>query len=550
MSRRAAPLAVIALMVGLLTGCASTDPFAHAPIAQHLTRDDGVGECARLLRQLDREVVAAGARDAQDTVVPGFPYLRVDRLHASLGASLRVSPRASPRASAEDPARFARWRARLLQLDRAARAHELRNAGVAAGPVHAALGIDACRQILLDADDAPAAQAALRAAAQVPDDYSTLLRAAGLYPLTRLPFAAGIRGWHAQTRATFSQPLDALPVTGRLVSYALEADAARALDAPWVGDRGRARAPEAAVTPITRDALGLPQVESLAALLARHAPLLQVDESGAFDRIGPLAFTAASGAEPRITVDLDAAPVAYVRLTHGRLGRVLRPQLVYTFWFPARPKDGPLDLLGGELDALIWRVTLDDDGHALAYDSIHACGCYHLFFATERVQARPDEPALRGALDEGLFMPQPPLTVPRADERVVLRVASRSHYLQRVLLQPAAALPPAALGYRLRDEDELRSLPLPGASGPRRRSAYDDSGMIPGSERLERFFFWPMGIASAGQMRQWGRHATAFVGRRHFDDPDLLDRYFVIAAPSTAPVASAAGPRSPNLIPE
>jgi hypothetical protein len=28
-------------------------------------------------------------------------------------------------------------------------------------------------------------------------------------------------------------------------------------------------------------------------------------------------------------------------------------------------------------------------------------------------------------------------------------------------------------------------------------------------------------------MRQWGHHATAFVGRRHFDDADLLDRRFV-----------------------
>jgi len=34
---------------------------------------------------------------------------------------------------------------------------------------------------------------------------------------------------------------------------------------------------------------------------------------------------------------------------------------------------------------------------------------------------------------------------------------------------------------------------------------------------------WPMGVASAGAMRQWGRHATAFIGRRHFDDPWLLD---------------------------
>jgi hypothetical protein len=29
-------------------------------------------------------------------------------------------------------------------------------------------------------------------------------------------------------------------------------------------------------------------------------------------------------------------------------------------------------------------------------------------------------------------------------------------------------------------------------------------------------------------MREWGRHATAFLGRRHFDDPDLIERRFSI----------------------
>jgi len=38
--------------------------------------------------------------------------------------------------------------------------------------------------------------------------------------------------------------------------------------------------------------------------------------------------------------------------------------------------------------------------------------------------------------------------------------------------------------------------------------------------------FWPMGIDSPGAMRQWGRQPTAFVGRRHFDDADLLERRF------------------------
>jgi len=35
-----------------------------------------------------------------------------------------------------------------------------------------------------------------------------------------------------------------------------------------------------------------------------------------------------------------------------------------------------------------------------------------------------------------------------------------------------------------------------------------------------------MGIESAGAMRQWGHHATEFVGERHFDDANLIDRYF------------------------
>jgi len=51
------------------------------------------------------------------------------------------------------------------------------------------------------------------------------------------------------------------------------------------------------------------------------------------------------------------------------------------------------------------------------------------------------------------------------------------------------------------------------------------------TERAERWLFWPMGIDSAGAMRQWGRHATAFVGRRHFDDADLLEKRFVLQLP-------------------
>jgi hypothetical protein len=367
-----------------LAGCATVDPFAQPPIAAHLQRPDGVGDCARLLRELDRQVVAAAARDVQDSLVPGFPYLRVDRLSASLAPDVA------------DDLRWRQWRGRLATLDRQARIHELRNATVSGGPVYGAIGVDACRTVLLDADNAREARAQLRAVAQVPDDYSTTLRALGLYPLTKLAFAAGIRSWHRDARAEFAAPLDSLPRLGELRRYAPEHDAARGLAA--APDRWRAAAPTAPLPPMTRDALGVPRVEALAALLQRHAPIVEVDDSGAHDRIGPLAIGAGS---PYARVDLTEPPVAYARLAFGRLGGVLRAQLVYTFWFPARPKDGALDLLGGELDALVWRVTLDDRGNALAFDSIHACGCYHMFFATPRVQPRSEPPPGQGRFDEG-----------------------------------------------------------------------------------------------------------------------------------------------------
>ena len=382
------------------------------------------------------------------------------------------------------------WRSRLHQLDETARATELANA---------ALTIDdlpRCRELLGAADSVAVNE--LRAAAKVPDDYSIGMRALGIYPLTRLPFAAGIARWHADTRAVFATPIEELPVRGSLQRYALAPQSLNSTPAPTV------------------DALGIPvfSAAEAAALIVRHAPMLEIDVAGGFDRIGSLTLDA----DDRVGVD-TAAPVVYTRITYTLLGGVVHPQVVYTFWFSERPpaSGSTFDLLAGKLDGVVWRVTIDSAGDALIYDSIHACGCYHLFFPTGKVTAR-DLPA---TLDESLFVPQ---TLPSAhsSDKVVLRIESGTHYLQRVLMSSEKGSATTA-AYRLQDERALTTLARRGGGT---RSAYGEDGMIAGSERGERWFFWPMGIESAGQMRQWGHHATAFVGRRHFDDPLLLDTYF------------------------
>jgi hypothetical protein len=148
---------------------------------------------------------------------------------------------------------------------------------------------------------------------------------------------------------------------------------------------------------------------------------------------------------------------------------------------------------------------------------MHPCGCYHQFFPTPRARPRPAP----DALEEWAFVPQS-LPGVHDDEHPVVSIASATHYIERVAVARGAA---SLVRYAFRPYDELRSL---GRLDGGRRSAFGADGLIAGSERAERFLYWPMGIPSAGAMRQWGRHATAFVGRRHFDDADLIERRFAL----------------------
>ncbi len=117
-----------------------------------------------------------------------------------------------------------------------------------------------------------------------------------------------------------------------------------------------------------------------------------------------------------------------------------------------------------------------------------------------------------------------PAELPRVTEgeRPVVSIDSATHYIREVKLVRGID---SLVRYTFRPYDELRSLMrLEGGM----RSMFGSDGLVAGTQRGERFLFWPMGVPSAGAMRQWGRHATAFVGRRHFDDADLIERRFDI----------------------
>jgi hypothetical protein len=274
---------------------------------------------------------------------------------------------------------------------------------------------------------------------------------------------------------------------------------------------------------IKRDALGVPQPDArqTAALLARHAPIIALAGRTDDDRIGAVQLDA----QGRSVVD-TGRPAVYGRIAFMHWQGEIRIQLIYTAWFPRRPPESSADLLAGHLDGIVLRLTMDADERIDMIDSIHPCGCWHQFIPVGDWQVQP-APVAR---EEWAFVARRLASVPPG-HRVRIRVSAGAHMLEgidSVDRQPGIA-GSAADHYTLLPDDSLRSLALPSGG---RRSLYDPRGFVPGTDRAEAWLFWPMGIADAGTMRQWGHHATAFVGRRHFDYADLLERRFVRPARS------------------
>lgn len=473
--------AICLLLVALLlAGCATV---GKPPAG------DMLPDCRGLYREVDAAIERAGVRDHGPSLVDGFPYLRTTRLLASFRDGLT------------EPGQWAAWAGHMAALDAQARALELHNLSA---PVPGRRNdtlpdeLDLCRERLLAADLAqPERRAALRDAARVADDYVTWWRVAGLYPLTAIIVSANIEGWHAETRDTFSTPLTALQVAGGVVRWATPS--ATSLQAPL---------DPAQVDEILRrslDPLGIPQpaAADLDRLFDTFAPVWEVDVADDDDRIGMLRWNSGP------VVDV-AHPTLYRKVSHTRFGDRVLLQLNYIVWFPARSGN---DIYAGRLDGINWRVTLGPDGEPWLYDVIHNCGCYHEFFPGSHLRLRSDLPT-------GYF--EPPLLPQAAPEQrpLVLRIAHRHHLIQRIYHDPASPL--AAQPMAWEDYDALRSLPADGGY----RSLFGEYGLIAGTERPERFILWPMGIRSPGAMRQWGHHATAFVGRRHFDDPFLIESLF------------------------
>jgi hypothetical protein len=468
-----------------------------------------VKTCTSFIADAETTIRTANVIDVEARRIPDYPYLRTNRFLSDFRHE-NLSERAfNDWVKRLHILGMDGWRIELANLKNTDRNKLVKLASLI-NPSEMSVdeALQYCSKILISINlDEIDEQHDLKLKAETPDEYKSWMRVLGLYPVSALIFRSGINRWHEDTRNIYKLPLSKLPVAGRLIRYKASPELTQltSLQVSHI------------INNSFNTALGIPEPtdEESELLFDSFAPVFEIDVVSEDDRIGTVELV--NNEQVKINIHL---PKVYRHFSYTRVAENILLQLNYTIWFPSRPKASALDLLGGHLDGLTWRVTLLPNGKPWLYDAMHNCGCYYFVFPTRNATI------LRQAqtINEPVFIPQKIQHSPldfQSSPRPVIRVAHGTHYIERVYFDSSKTA--QTINYKQANSRGLRSLKLHDGNY---HSLFGQDGIIKSSQRNERYLFWPMGIPNPGAMRQWGHHAIAFVGRRHFDDARLFEQYF------------------------
>jgi hypothetical protein len=469
-----------------------------------VTDVDHTQACREWLDRLDEATMKVGVRDASSHPLDGFPFLRSSRFLQALGK----------RATTTDEQ--AQWQQLMAELDLEARSKEIRKLPDTAlaflSPPNAPVSTreDLLTRVRICSSELSARTgvqaptiAALRAAAQVPDEYSLLARSLGLFPLSSIPVTLLTERAKHRVASWYASPLEERPILGKLEHFAPSEQPLLSTDE---------------ISSILRASRENPlQVHSLSekqelALAQAWAPVFWQDVAASHDVPGRVIT---GGERPTVAPD---QPTVYYYVSQAIVREQPVLQMNYVVWYTARSGNTPPWLEKGRLDGLTLRVSLDPHGKPFMLDAINNCGCYHFLV--------PRREAVLGVKPRnGMFPPLVPQWLPEltSSQRLAVRVSSGWHQVERILATNGQT---GAIPYELVPYASLESFrDTQGATV----SLFDSRGLVRGSERPERFLLYGMGIPHIGSMRQRGHHAIDFGNPEHFDDPYLFEKLFNFA---------------------
>ena len=483
------------ILVIFVQGCASRASYRFATNAQRPS------EYLSFFAELDNAVYQSGVRNRAYFQVSGFPYLRADRFLVSLKGRL------------ENDAQKNQWVGLMQQLDIAARLTEIQNLPESeVQRIADAFGLVPDRQILqkkvvfysnkLRAHDQRRHDfyEVLKVSVQNSDEYSTLMRIIGLYPIASVPVAIVTHRVYDEIAEWHEKPYDEREPLGQLTAYGPDG----ALD--FTGQEVRTIVQRSKQNPLR---IPLPSAVDQKRLLAVFAPVIIQDQVEDYDKIGAVIW-----ADKTLGVNPDI-PKAYYYFSHAYFKKEPVLQINFVFWYSARGGPNSPRIEHGNMDGLTVRVSLNDRGIPFMVDIMNNCGCYHFFVPRKEMVQRilPSPMAIDAFVPAWL-----PSGFPQ--QRLTIRVVSGWHQVEHI---ESRRMPSDFKPYNLVPYDRLEMLPKDGAS---QESMFNSKGIGKFTDRVESDIFIPMGVPQVGRMRQRGHHAIKFIGRAHFDDPYLFDNHF------------------------
>jgi len=487
---------LLLIILLFLSGCV---PFLASPTS---FSSEDPEECKKFLNRLDEIVKEAGVGNVSSVSVPGFSYLRANRFLESLKKNVKGD---------EEKREWVRW---MQELDLESRKKEISNL-----PDQAILSIEmkdvkkmdrenlyaqvkSCSSKLLNYDQVgPGFFETLFSLVHVPDEYSFLRRAMGLYPLISIPVVVVTERSRDKMRSRFATPLNELPVDGNLRAYVPTKEISLA------GNEVREIIERSKMNPLRTPRLDKNQGEKL---VWSFAPVLIQDVAASYDQIGEVIWK-----KGQVEVNPEK-PTVYYYLSHAFLKGEPILQINYVLWYSERAGERPPGIEKGRLDGLTVRVSLDGQGKVSMVDVENNCGCYHFFVPQKE---RVDQVLTRPLMFDAFVTQWLPTRA--SGERLGVRINSGWHQVQRLI---SAGEFPNSSPYTLMPYGVLEALPH---KDGQTESIFNPKGIAKDSERVERFILFSMGIRAIGSMRQRGHHAIELIGRAHFDDPDLFDQNFV-----------------------
>jgi len=485
----------ILILIIITSGCASRVSY------QFVNDSLRPSEYMRFFDELDSAVYRSGTRNGAYFEVPGFPYLRADRFLVSLKDRLK------------NDAQKDQWVRLMQQLDIEARKTEIQTLpATEVEKLAAAFGHLPDRRILqakaisysdkLLAHDQrrPDFYEVLLVTVQDSDEYSTLMRIFGLYPIASIPVAIVTHRVYDEIAEWHRLPPDALQPLGTLTVFG----PAETLE--FSGKTVQEILERSRQNPL---AIPLPSVVDQKTLSAIFAPVIIQDLAADYDKPGAMVW-----GNKRLEIDPDN-PQAYYYFTHAYFEKEPVLQINYVIWYSARGGSNSPRIERGHIDGLTVRVSLADSGRPFMVDIMNNCGCYHFFVPRkEKVQQIRRSPL---AIDA--FVPTwLPDDFPQ--KRITIRVISGWHQVANI---DARRMPLDFIPYHLVPYHRLEMLQKNDAH---HESMFTARGIGKFTERIESDIFIPMGVPQVGSMRQRGHHAIKLVWRAHFDDPHLFDNHF------------------------